>query len=156
MLQATPYGDGINPREVVTGLLVSSLLSDTPTVRIAAASLAFNVSAFLQAPLMDCLNKGMTGQLKKEDTVDNLDWEVEILSAVVEAIGREDNEDSLHRLITCLGLLIHLSPHLEEVRSLLEVLQVKETLQAKMNDQGTVKKEVVRKLVKEIVDELLQ
>ncbi|KAG8860671.1 hypothetical protein FRB91_001786 [Serendipita sp. 411] len=156
MLQATPYGDGINPREVVTGLLVSSLLSDTPTVRIAAASLAFNVSAFLQAPLMDCLNKGMTGQLKKEDTVDDLDWEVEILSAVVEAIGREDNEDSLHRLITCLGLLIHLSPHLEEVRSLLEVLQVKETLQAKMNDQGTVKKEVVRKLVKEIVDELLQ
>ncbi|KAG8812290.1 hypothetical protein FRC17_002098 [Serendipita sp. 399] len=97
----------------------------------------------------------MTGQMKKEDAVDDPDWELEILSAVVEAIEREENEDALHRLITCLGLLVHLSPHLEEVRSLLEVLQVKETLQSKVNNQAIVKKDAVRKLVKEMLDELM-
>ncbi|KAG8832841.1 hypothetical protein FRC17_000545 [Serendipita sp. 399] len=156
MLQTVPYGaDGIKPRDVITGLLVSSLLSDVPNVRIAGASLAFNVSAFLQAPLMECLSKGMTGQMKKEDAVDDPDWELEILSAVVEAIEREENEDSLHRLVTCLGLLVHLSPHLEEIRSLLEVLQVKETLQSKVDNQTIVKKDTVRKLAKEMLDELM-
>ena len=43
---------------------------------------------------MTSFNKGQTGQVNIEDGVDDLDWIVELLSAVVEAIGREDIEDS--------------------------------------------------------------
>jgi len=60
----------------------------------------------------------------------------------------------VHRLVTCLGLLVHLSPHLEDIRSLLEVLQVKETLQGKLDQKGLIQKESVRKLVREIADYL--
>jgi uncharacterized membrane protein len=94
MLSRTPYADGSVPRDVLTSLLIPALLSDAPNVRVAAASLAFNVSAFLQTPLMASFNKGQTGQMTVEDAVDDLDWVVELLSAVVEAVGREDSEDS--------------------------------------------------------------
>jgi len=94
MLVRTPYSDGSVPRDVLTSLLIPALLSDASNVRVAAASLAFNVSAFLQTPLMTSFNKGQTGQVNIEDGVDDLDWIVELLSAVVEAIGREDIEDS--------------------------------------------------------------
>jgi hypothetical protein len=58
--------------------------------------LAFNISAFLQAPLTESYKKGRTSkeELLKDDVLDDLDWEMEILSAVVEGISREDNEDS--------------------------------------------------------------
>lgn len=86
----------IHSRDIVTKLLVHSLLSDAPNVRVAAASLAFNISAFLQTPLTESFKKGKTSkdELVKDDVVDDSDWEMEILSAVVEGISREDNEDS--------------------------------------------------------------
>jgi hypothetical protein len=85
-----------SPRDILTSLLISTLLSDAPNVRVAAASLAFNISAFLQAPLTESYKKGRTSkeELLKDDVLDDLDWEMEILSAVVEGISREDNEDS--------------------------------------------------------------
>jgi hypothetical protein len=170
ILSRTPYPGGSIPRDILTSLLIPALLSDVPNVRVAAASLAFNVSAFLQVPLMASFNKGQTGQMTVEDAVDDLDWIVEILSAVVEAVGREDSEDSreyllevwrrvvnfwiVHRLTTCLGLLAHLSPHLEEVRSLLEVLQVKNILHSKLGEKDLVKKQLIRELVLEVANEL--
>ncbi|KIM24661.1 hypothetical protein M408DRAFT_17525 [Serendipita vermifera MAFF 305830] len=155
MLSQLAYSDGTVPRDILTRLLVPALLSDAPNVRVAAASLAFNVSSFLQKPLMASFQNGMTGQMVP-DAVDEVDWVVEVLSAVVEAVRREDTEDSLHRLVTCLGLLVHLSPHLEEMRSLLDVLQTREMLQSKLADKTLVQKVPVRKLIKEIADELCQ
>ncbi|CAG7852129.1 Desumoylating isopeptidase 1 Short=DeSI-1; AltName: Full=PPPDE peptidase domain-containing protein 2; AltName: Full=Protein FAM152B [Serendipita indica DSM 11827] len=154
LLQSSPANDGSRPRDAITNLLVSALLSDVATVRVAAASLAFNIAAFLQAPLMQSLNRGMSGTPIKEDSLDDAEWEVELLSAVIEAIDREDNEDSLHRLVSCLGLLVHLSPHLAEIQPLLEVLQVKQTLVVKAQPDGPIKKENVKKLVKEVTNEL--
>jgi hypothetical protein len=43
---------------------------------------------------MECLHKGMTGQMTYDEVLNDADWQVEMVSAVVEAIGREDNEDS--------------------------------------------------------------
>jgi hypothetical protein len=60
----------------------------------------------------------------------------------------------VHRLVTCLGFLVHLSPHLEEVGSLLDVLQAKEILHSKLVEKGLVQKEPIRKLIDEIADEL--
>jgi hypothetical protein len=61
---------------------------------------------------------------------------------------------TVHRLATCLGFLVHLSPHLEEVGSLLDVLQAKEMLHSKLVEKGLVQKESIRKLMYEIADEL--
>lgn len=93
MLSQAPYPGGQVPRDIITRLLISALLSEVPTVRVAAASLAFNVSAFLQMPLMASFNSGQTGQMKA-DVVHDIDWVFELLSAVVEAVRREDSEDS--------------------------------------------------------------
>jgi len=62
-------------------------------VRQAAASLAFNISSFLQKPLMDALRKGNSGQLPENVEHADGDWEVELASALVESLGREENED---------------------------------------------------------------
>ena len=81
---------------------MTALLSDAPNARVAAASLAFNIAAFLQTPLMVCLERGQTGQMGGVvDEVDDGDWVVELVSAVVEAVGREDGEDSCECFLSC-------------------------------------------------------
>ena len=70
-----------------------SLLHENASVRQAAASLAFNISSFLQKPLMDALQKGDSGQLPENVEHADGDWEVELASALVESLGREENED---------------------------------------------------------------
>jgi hypothetical protein len=89
---ALPSG-GPRPRDVLTELLVPSLLHENASVRQAAASLAFNISSFLQKPLMDALQKGNSGQLPENIEHADGDWEVELASALVESLGREENED---------------------------------------------------------------
>lgn len=74
-------------------LLVPSLLHENASVRQAAASLAFNISSFLQKPLMDALQKGNSGQLPENVEHADGDWEVELASALVESLGREESED---------------------------------------------------------------
>lgn len=64
-------------------VLVPSLLHEDGAVRTAAASLAFNVAAFIQ--------KGRVAKVRGEtvEAFEDEDWEVEIVSAVVEALDRE-------------------------------------------------------------------
>ena len=77
-------------RQDVTGVLVPSLLHEDVQVRTAAASLAFNVAAVLQKPRVEAVRTGR--RLDEPDDVG--DWEVEMVSAVVEALDREkDNEE---------------------------------------------------------------
>ncbi|PVF95020.1 DUF862-domain-containing protein [Serendipita vermifera] len=145
---------GAEAREALTLLLVNNLLSELENVREAAASLAFNIATFLQKPLMEALERGMTGQMPKDEIVDDWDWRIELLSAVIEAIGREKSEGTLHRLVMCLGLLIHLSPQLDELKDYLQAMQVKETLQQRLNQKDTLGNDKVKKLVKELSDNL--
>ena len=63
-------------------------------MRVAAASLAFNVGSWVQ--------KGQVARIKGEEVADGIradeedgEWEVELVSAVVEALaGEEESEDA--------------------------------------------------------------
>src|SRR5258706_1283878 len=168
---------GPRPRDVLTELLVLSLLHETSSVRQAAASLAFNVASFLQKPLMDALRKGNSGQLPENVEHADGDWEVELVSALVESLGREENEDvgeseitagryslvtnwtpvsAVHRLVAALGFLVHLSPHLEQITSLLEVLPAKSVLEGKLAHGGCGEKGITSPQAKKLIQELAQ
>lgn len=77
-------------RQSLTGLLVSSLLHPDVNVRAASASLAFNVAAHFQRPLVEKQRSGRRGE---EVTLGDSDWLIEVTSAVVEAIQREQSEE---------------------------------------------------------------
>ncbi|KAI0297630.1 hypothetical protein BC826DRAFT_1184547 [Russula brevipes] len=91
------------------------------SVRVAAASLAFNVSA--------CVQKGRIARIKGSDAVggnrageEDGEWEMELVSAVAEALGSEEESEGAELTAT---LLIRLSPFYEDqLAPLLGVLQV--------------------------------
>ncbi|WWD09099.1 hypothetical protein V865_007219 [Kwoniella europaea PYCC6329] len=125
-------------QEKVISILVESLLHPDQSVRSSAAGIAINAGAWMQR------NKG--------DELADVDWEVELVSAIVEAIGREDDEDVSHRLLAALAMIIYLSPKYEsDTKSLLEVLGAKDTIYKK--SRGWKKKEV-KKLGEEIAGKL--
>ena len=82
-------------REKITGeVLVPSLLHSDGLVRTAAASLAFDVSTVLQKSRVEAVKsgRGIKPYRAAEDRV--ADWEVEMVSAVIEALDREkENEE---------------------------------------------------------------
>ena len=89
---------------------------------------------------------------KGADEMEESEWEVEIISAIIEAIGRETDEDVAHRLIAALGLLIYLSPsYSSSIQPLLEVLGTKALIHHKA--KGYKKKES-KKLAEEIETKL--
>lgn len=85
----------------VTSLLVSTLLHEDVAVRTAAASLAFNVAAYLQKGRIDGVKGGVSGA----DSADG-DWEVELISAVVEAIDREKSGEEIGQRIMLFFVLM--------------------------------------------------
>ncbi|KAH7100398.1 DUF862-domain-containing protein [Auriculariales sp. MPI-PUGE-AT-0066] len=144
-----------------SALLVPALLHSDARVRAAAASLAFNATALVQRPLMTAGREGKripasaapasgTGVGGDRDG----EWEVEMLSALVEAIGQErESEDVVHRLTAALAMLLHLSPHFDEQdKPLLEVLQARQALLGTL--ESCVKKQEVRTLVKEVAGQM--
>ncbi|BGO90999.1 hypothetical protein NBRC10512_005906 [Rhodotorula toruloides] len=63
-----------------------------------------------------------------EEDVGGDEWEVEVASAVVEALGGAEDGEILHHLTNSLGTLLFLSPHFSSVQSLLEVLETEAVL----------------------------
>lgn len=81
-------------RTEVTSLLVATLLHEDAAVRTAAASLAFNVAAYLQ--------KGRVDKVKGGAGIDeDGDWEVEMTSAVMEALDREKGSEEVGKPCPC-------------------------------------------------------
>ncbi|WVW81975.1 hypothetical protein I302_103978 [Kwoniella bestiolae CBS 10118] len=125
-------------QEKVVSILVESLLHPDQSVRSSAAGIAVNAGAWRQR------NKG--------DELLDVDWEVEVVSALVEAVGREGDEDVSHRLLAALAMIIYLSPRYEsDTKDLLEVLGAKDMIYSK--SRGWKKKEV-KKLGEEIAGKL--
>ncbi|KAF5369387.1 hypothetical protein D9758_002826 [Tetrapyrgos nigripes] len=145
-----------NPTKTqISAFLIPMLLHDDASVRTAAASLLFNVSAFLQKMRVEQVKNGGGENNGFEDE----DWEMELISAVTEALDRETgNEDVVHRLAASLGCLLRLSPSHENHLSLLEVLLTKSILKKKLGPGGCgekgVAKNEVRRLVEEVADKL--
>ena len=84
----------LRARAALTSVLVQTLLHSDRLVRVAAASLAFNVGAWVQ--------KGRVARVKAEEeaTVDGIrageedgEWEVELVSAVTEALANEEESE---------------------------------------------------------------
>lgn len=81
-------------RESVTQVVVPSLLHGDATVRTSAASLAFNLAAALQKPRVEALRAGKRWNVETEGEVVG-DWEVEMISAITEAIDRENENEEV-------------------------------------------------------------
>ena len=82
-------------REKITGeVLIPSLLHSDGLVRTAAASLAFDISAVLQKSRVESVKKGQGIKPYAAAEDGFADWEVEVVSAVIEALEREkENEE---------------------------------------------------------------
>ncbi|OBZ71746.1 Desumoylating isopeptidase 1 [Grifola frondosa] len=96
-------------RAATTKVLVAALLHGDAAVRTAAASVAFNVAACLQRSRVDKIrgSDAAAGVRVEEDE----EWEVELVSAVLEALGKEvQSEEVVHRLTAALAFLLRLSP----------------------------------------------
>ena len=82
-------------REKITAeALVPSLLHSDGLVRTAAASLAFDVSTVLQKSRVEAVKSGRGIKPYRAAEDGFADWEVEMVSAVIEALAREkENEE---------------------------------------------------------------
>ncbi|KAI0320158.1 PPPDE putative peptidase domain-containing protein [Amylostereum chailletii] len=145
-------------KAALTGVLVATLLNPDRLVRVAAASLAFNVAAWVQRGRVARV-KGQRGEIDgAREAEEDGDWEVEIVSAIAQALETEqESEDVVHRLTATLALLVRLSPSFEiQLAPLFEVLQVQGTLKGKLSGDGGLKlqKKDVRVLVTEVADKL--
>jgi hypothetical protein len=73
-------------------VLINTLLHPDRLVRVAAASLAFNVGAWVQ--------RGRVARVRGKEVLDGIrdgeedgEWEVELVSAVVEALASEEESE---------------------------------------------------------------
>lgn len=79
-------------RLAVTSFLVTSLLHPDGLVRTAAASLAFNVAAFIQKERVEAVMEKY-GPFAGPD--EDGEWEVELVSAVLEALANETQSEDI-------------------------------------------------------------
>lgn len=127
-------------------IFVDSLLHPDASVRSTAAGLAIN--------LANWRHRSAKAATRAPEEADEQDWEVEVLSAIVEAIGKEADEDVSHRLLVALAQLCWLAPGFDgNLSPLLEVLGAKEVISGRI---GVWKKKEVKKLAEEVVGKLLK
>lgn len=88
-------------RDQVIKFLVPCLLHEDASVRTAAASAVFNLAALLQRGRVGRVRAGRSDSVASEF---DGDWEVEIVSAVIEAIGREVQSEDVGEYLQSLCL----------------------------------------------------
>lgn len=76
-------------RSQLTQLLVSSLLASDTQVRQAAASLAYNCSTCIATERLEKEKGTFSGMTEQEDD----DWEVELSSAMMDALIKENDQE---------------------------------------------------------------
>ncbi|KAF9479923.1 thioredoxin family protein [Pholiota conissans] len=149
-------------RGAVMGVLVPSLLHDDATVRTAGASLAFDIAAVVQKRRVEAVRTGR-GIMEEDEAEEGRDeWDVEMISALLEAVDRErENEEVVHRLVAALAFFLRLSPQYQtQLAPLLQVLQSKDILRRKLSAgdgwtaAGGIAKKEVKKLVEEVAEKL--
>jgi hypothetical protein len=142
-------------KQKLTELVVQTLLHDDASVKNASASVIFNLAAVVQSNRMKSARGEQMQSTKSIVTDESEDWEVEMISAIVEALRREkDNEEFVHRLTAALAFIIRLSPFCDSLQTLLHVLQCREVLESKISGgegwNGEWQKSDAKKLVKEV------
>ena len=92
LLASSSSSTSLMREKITADVLVPSLLHSDGLVRTAAASLAFDVSAVLQKSRVEAVKSGR----KIKPYEDGLaDWEVEMVSAVIEALDRENENEEV-------------------------------------------------------------
>lgn len=128
-------------------VLIESLLHSEVSVRKAAADVAVNAAAWRHR-----VDKGLEAK-GSDDRTPEQEWEVELLSALLEAIGREEDADVGHRELVAAALIMYLNPGWEDsVQPLLEVLGAKETIEKAARRWA---KKDVRKLADELTGKVI-
>ena len=77
-------------REKLTELATSQLLDEDNQIRAIAASLIFNIASFAQTQRVET---GKDGSIPQFHAGFDAEWEIEVVSAVIEGIRREEGED---------------------------------------------------------------
>ena len=119
-------------KELIT-LVTSSLLDESHNnVRIAAASLAFNISAANHRP-----------RLEKDLELLGDGDQVELVASILEALGREgESKDAVKGLTLALGILVYCAPQEGELLDLCRAMEAAETVKTKLSlgdDDPTLK-----------------
>ncbi|KAG0362004.1 hypothetical protein BGZ54_008818 [Gamsiella multidivaricata] len=135
-------------RESTKQLLVNTLLSDVDQHRQTASSLAFNIGLKIgesRAKPLDTLTPSLSG-----DPLESLeaDWNMECLSAIAEAINKEDSEEILYRLVASVAQFIHMEESYVGAH-LMNALDLPKTLETKIQNK-LVKRPEVTGLCREV------
>lgn len=116
-------------REKLTDFAISQLLEKDDQIRATAASMIFNIASYTQVQRVEA---GKNDFVPRVPANFDAEWEMEVVSAVIEGVRREENEEILHRLVASLGFLLRSPPAYEsQLSQLLEVFQVRKLLEEK-------------------------
>ncbi|KAK4963669.1 hypothetical protein LTR10_001300 [Elasticomyces elasticus] len=126
-LFSTSLANGL--AEQMVQLITSSLLdTDHPSVRVSAASLAFNLSSS---------NYRIRREEAREALAESL--QVELAASVVETLGSESNEEANKTLLLALGFLVYCAPQGGELLDLCQALDAKAVVSATKGQEKLAK-----------------
>ncbi|PHZ07544.1 DUF862-domain-containing protein [Rhizopus microsporus ATCC 52813] len=141
----TSHLEGATYRSQLTQMLITSLLSDDSQIRQAAASLAYNCSNNVSIERLKKEEGTFIGIAEQEDD----DWQVELLSAMVDALTKETDEEIMHRLLAAVGKLLFLAPETSSVGNLLSALDLTNIIETKKKE-GVIKSTLLLSLSSDI------
>ncbi|CAI7645056.1 unnamed protein product [Penicillium viridicatum] len=123
-------------RETCLRLATNSLLDSQTSLRVVAASFAYNLASFNHNARFD----GKPDPLSEED-------QVELTASLLEAVSREDESvESLHGLLFALGLLVYEAPMDGSLIDLCRAMGVAETISRKMKVEAVQKEPLLKEI----------
>ncbi|KAJ8652244.1 hypothetical protein O0I10_012152 [Lichtheimia ornata] len=135
-------------RASLTQLLINSLLSPESQVRQTAASLAFNCSTTVANERLkkEQDDEYLSGMPEQEDD----DWQIEIVSAVMDVLNKETDEEVVHRLLASIAKFVFLAPEQSSVAELLSALDIKQVIETKKAEK-IIKTTSIAALSREVI-----
>lgn len=133
---ADPTSSTLLVRLVAEGLLDR----EHGTLRVAAASLAFNIAT--------AVHTARQGETETPCLTDAL--QVELLASLLEALEMEESADAIKGMVMAVGRLVYLAPEGGEILDLCRALDAQTAVKGKLKIAG-----VDAKLMKEVGEELL-
>ncbi|KAJ5782682.1 hypothetical protein N7457_004456 [Penicillium paradoxum] len=123
-------------RETCLSLATNSLLDSHTSLRVVAASFAYNLAAFNHNARFD----QRPDPLSEED-------QVELTASLLEAVSREDESvEALHGLLFALGLIVYEAPMDGSLVDLCRAMGVAETISEKMKVKAVQKEPLLKEI----------
>ncbi|KXG47728.1 uncharacterized protein PGRI_015980 [Penicillium griseofulvum] len=123
-------------RETCLRLATNSLLDSQTSLRVVAASFAYNLASFNHNSRIN----GNPDPLSEED-------QVELTASLLEAVSRENESvESLHGLLFALGLLVYEAPMDGSLIDLCRAMSVAETISGKTKVQAVQKEPLLKEI----------